>query len=164
MSFRPFSLVLLRPLGNHASQSQLPLACRIKKYLQLKGEQLELRLGDEGEKGEAPEGVLFGSQQLPVGETPGPEVVLWLGDVCGNLITLCLWDCVCRQSWVWKYSGEGRAACADVLGMCFLPCIFVACAGSGTRSVILMTPEVKHWQDQPEKRRSLGYFCSYTAT
>lgn len=96
MSFRPFSLVLLRPLGNHAPQSQLPLACRIKKYLQLKGEQLELRLGEEGGKGEAPEGVLFGSQQLPVGETPGPEVVLWFGDVCGNLITLCLWDCVAK--------------------------------------------------------------------
>lgn len=96
MSFRPFSLVLLRPPGNRAPQYQLPLACRIKKYLQLKGEQLEPRLGEEREKGEAPEGVLFGSQQLPVGETPGPEVVLWLRDMCGNLITLCLWDCMAK--------------------------------------------------------------------
>lgn len=95
VSFTSFSLVLLGPPGNHAPQYQLPLAaCRIKKYLQLKEEQLELRLGEEGKKREAPEGVLFGSQQLPVGETPGPRVVLWLRDMCGDLITLCWWDCV----------------------------------------------------------------------
>lgn len=54
------------------------------------------KAGGGEREGEAPEGVLFGSQQLPVGETPGPEVVLWLRDMCGKLITLCLWDCMAK--------------------------------------------------------------------
>lgn len=79
-------------------QHQLPLACRIKKYLQLKGEQLELRLGEEGRKGRPQRESSLDPTQLPVGETPGPGVVLWLRDMCGNLITLCLRDCVGKLS------------------------------------------------------------------
>lgn len=64
------SLVLSRPPGNHAPSVTLPPACKIKKYLQLKGEQLQRRLGEEEEKLESPEGVLFGSHTASSGRDP----------------------------------------------------------------------------------------------
>lgn len=69
--FPPF---FLPSSGSHLAivppQYNLPLACKIKKYLQLKGEQLQLRLGEEEEKLEFPEGVLFGPHRASSGRDP----------------------------------------------------------------------------------------------
>lgn len=50
-----------------------------------------MRLGEEKEK-LIPE--LFGSHTASSGRDPGAGVVFSLRDMCGSLITLCLWGCV----------------------------------------------------------------------
>lgn len=51
-----------------------------------------MRPGEEKEKLGSPE--LFGSHTASSGRDPGAGVVLSLRDMCGSLITLCLWSCV----------------------------------------------------------------------